>query len=231
MRVLLIEDERALASGLKRGLEQSHFDVDVAADGIRGMEQALERDYSLIVLDIMLPGLDGLRICEELRARRRTVPILILTARASVADRIRGLEIGADDYLPKPFDLGEFLARVQALVRRERVHRSRTIRIADLEIDTRTRTVVRAGQELQLTHKQYLLLEALAAHEGVILSRETIQERIWQDEESYSNVVDVCVGQLRKKVDASYDLKLIQTVHGFGYRLSAPSVQEVRRAC
>jgi DNA-binding response OmpR family regulator len=224
MRILVIEDEIALAKGLKRGLEQAHFDVDTCVDGSAGLEMALQGDYTLIVMDLMLPGMDGLRICEELRARRRTVLILMLTARGSVSDRIRGLETGADDYLPKPFDLGEFLARVQALVRRERVNRARTIRVADLEIDTRTRRVTRSGVEIQLTYKEYLLLEALAAQEGIILSRETIQERIWQDEESYSNVVDVCVGQLRKKVDAGYDAKLIQTVRGFGYRLSQPAM-------
>jgi len=178
MRILVIEDEVALAKGLKRGLEQAHFDVEMAFDGPTGLERALNEEYALIVMDLMLPGMDGLRICEELRARRRTVLILMLTARGSVADRIRGLETGADDYLSKPFDLGEFLARVQALARRERVNRTRTIRVADLEIDTRTRRVSRRGQEIQLTYKEYLLLEALAAQEGTILTRETIQERI-----------------------------------------------------
>ncbi|MCW3052870.1 MAG: two component transcriptional regulator, winged helix family [Chthonomonadales bacterium] len=223
MRILLIEDEEALAQGLKRGLELAHFNVETAADGITGLERALKEEYTLIVIDVLLPGMNGLQICEELRSRRRTVLILMLTACGSVADRIRGLETGADDYLPKPFDLGEFLARVQALVRRERVNRTRKIRIAGLEVDTRTRHVTRNGQEIHLTHKEYLLLEALAAQEGTILSRETIQERIWQDEESYSNVVDVCVGQLRKKVDAAFDMKLIQTVRGVGYRLSRPA--------
>ncbi len=222
MRVLIVEDEKALAIGLKRGLEQAHFDVELAPDGIVGLKRALAEEFTLIVLDVMLPGIDGLRIFEELRARRRTVLILMLTARASVPDRIRGLETGADDYLPKPFDLDELLARVQALVRRERVNRARIIKITDLVVDTRARRVVRAGREIHLTHNEYLLLEALAFHEGVILSRETIQERIWQDDESYSNVVDVCVGQLRKKLDALYDVKLIQTVRGFGYRLSQP---------
>lgn len=223
MRILLIEDEEALARGLKRGLEQAHFDVDTATDGRMGLERALSVEYTLIVIDIMLPGMNGLRICEELRTRRRTVLILMLTACGTVTDRIRGLETGADDYLPKPFDLGEFLARIQALVRRERVNRTRKIRIADIEVDTRTRCVTRSGREIHLTHKEYLLLEALAAQEGTILSREIIQERIWQDEESYSNVVDVCVGQLRKKVDADFDIKLIQTVRGFGYRINRPT--------
>ncbi|HLJ56969.1 MAG TPA: response regulator transcription factor [Chthonomonadaceae bacterium] len=222
MRVLIIEDEAALAKGLKRGLEQAHHDVEIATDGVSGLQRALNGDFGLLVMDLMLPGIDGLRICEELRARRRTVLILMLTARGSIGDRIKGLETGADDYLPKPFDIGEFLARVHALIRRERVNRTRTIRVADLEIDTRTRRVSRAGREIHLTYKEYLLLEALAAQEGVILSRDTIQERVWQDEESYSNVVDVCVGQLRKKVDAAFDVKLIQTVRGFGYRVSRP---------
>src|SRR5579871_2570257 len=136
MRILVIEDEVALAKGVRRGLEQANYIVETAHDGLRGLEMALAESYSLIILDLMLPGMDGLRICEELRARRRSVPILMLTARGSVPDRVRGLQTGADDYLPKPFDFTELLARVQALLRRDKVNKVRVIRVADLEVDT-----------------------------------------------------------------------------------------------
>lgn len=226
MQILIVEDEPPIAKGIKRALEQAHFEAEIAEDGIAGLDRALSGDYQLVILDVMLPGMDGLRVCEELRDNRRTMPILMLTARGAIPDRIKGLDTGADDYLAKPFDLGELIARVQALLRRERIHRSRTIRVADLEIDSRARKVWRAGAEVHLTHKEYLLLEALASQEGRVLSRETIQERIWRDEESYSNVVDVCVGQLRKKIDAEHPVKLIETVRGFGYRVRNAPVDD-----
>ena len=219
MKILLIEDEAAIARIVKRGLEQAHYQVETAADGREGLMMALEGNYSLLILDLMLPGMDGLQICENLRSRRCRTPILMLTARAAVADRVRGLETGADDYLPKPFDFSELLARIQALLRRDKMHKTRQIRVADLEIDTGTHRVTRAGQEIALSQREYQLLEALAAHEGQILTREAIQERIWMDEESYSNTVDVYIGLLRKKIDAQHETKLIQTVRGVGYTL------------
>jgi two-component system copper resistance phosphate regulon response regulator CusR len=226
MKILLIEDEAAIAKVTRRGLEQARYVVDVAEEGAKGLEMALEGEYDLILLDLMLPGIDGWRICEELRARRRRTPILMLTARASVPDRVHGLEIGADDYLPKPFDFSELLARVQALLRRDKIHKARCIRIADLEIDTGQRRVTRAGQEIALSQREYQLLEALAANEGRVLTRETIQERVWMDDESYSNTVDVYIGLLRKKIDADHALKLIQTVRGLGYTLRRPDAEE-----
>ncbi|HEX5323048.1 MAG TPA: response regulator transcription factor, partial [Capsulimonadaceae bacterium] len=174
--------------------------------------------------DVMLPGMDGFRICEELRERGVASPILMLTARDAVRDRVHGLQIGADDYLPKPFDFAELVARVQALLRRDRLHKTRQIKIADLEIDTRARRVMRGGQEVALTPREYALLEALASHEAQVLTREVIQERVWLDEESSSNTVDVYIGSLRKKIDAGHEVKLIQTVHGVGYTLKAPGV-------
>lgn len=219
MRILLIEDEAAIAKVVRRGLEQALYTVDIASDGAAGLKMALEGCYALVILDLMLPGVDGWQICAELRARRLRVPILMLTARGSVPDRVRGLEIGADDYLPKPFDFTELLARVQALLRRDKMHKTRRIRIEDLEIDTTLRRVTRAGQEITLTPREYLLLEALAAHEGHVLTRETIQERVWVDEESISNTVDVYIGLLRKKIDADHPVKLIHTVRGMGYTL------------
>ena len=222
MKILLVEDEAGIATLIRRGLTNANYAVETAADGAKGLEMALENAYSLIILDVMLPGLGGWRVCEELRARRRQTPILMLTARDAVEDRVRGLELGADDYLSKPFDFRELLARVQALLRRDRVHRARLIRVADLEIDTAQRRVTRAGVEIGLSHREYELLEALASHESQVLTREVILERIWMDDDSYSNTVDVYVGMLRKKVDAGHAVKLIQTVRGTGYTLRVP---------
>jgi two-component system copper resistance phosphate regulon response regulator CusR len=222
MRILLIEDEAGIAKVIKRGLEQAHFLVQTAPDGVTGLEMALDGEYAVILLDLMLPGMDGWRVCEELRTRRCRTPILMLTARGAVAERVRGLELGADDYLPKPFDFTELLARVQALLRRDRIHKTRVIRIADLEIDTGLHRVTRAGQEISLSPREYLLLEALASREGQPLTREMIQERVWMDEESYSNTVDVYIGLLRKKIDTDHEVRLIQTVRGLGYVLRRP---------
>lgn len=219
MRVLLVEDEAGIAEFVQRGLQENHYGVAVAADGETGLRLALEQRFGVIVLDIMLPRRDGLSVCRELRERRVTTPILMLTARDAVRDRVRGLETGADDYLCKPFDFSELLARVQALTRRDRVHKGRLVRIADLEVDTAARSVTRGGRRMDLTAREYDLLEALAAHEGQILSREVIQERVWMDDESYSNTVDVHIKGLRRKIDADHPVKLIHTVYGQGYVL------------
>lgn len=224
MKILLVEDEVAIAAVIKQGLEQEHYEVDAVHDGREGLKCAAERLYGLIILDVMLPGMDGFAVCEELRERGVSVPILMLTARDAVRDRVHGLQLGADDYLPKPFDFSELVARVQALLRRDRLHKARMIRIADLEIDTRARTVFRAGQEITLTPREFALLEALAGHESQVLTREVIQEQVWLDEESSSNTVDVYIGSLRKKIDAGHDAKLIQTVHGVGYTLKVPAL-------
>lgn len=222
MKILLIEDDRPIASVIKRGLENARFTVDVAEDGEQGLEMALQAPYALIVLDLMLPRRDGWSVCEALRGRKVTVPVLMLTARDAVEDRVRGLETGADDYLPKPFDFTELLARVRALIRRDRVHKGRLIRVGDLEIDTNSGLVNRAGKEIHLTRREFSLLEALAANEGRVLTREVILDRVWMDEDSYSNTVDVHIGLLRKKVDAGFPVRLIHTVHGVGYILRAP---------
>ncbi len=226
MRILLIEDDDAIARVIRRGLEQAHYSVDWARDGLSGLEMALNQEFSLLILDLMLPKMDGWQVCEELRSRRFTIPILMLTARGTIDDKVRGLEMGADDYLPKPFDFSELLARVRALLRRDKVNRSRRIKIADLEIDTNTRRVTRAGVEIGLSHREYDLLEALATREGQVLTREVIQERIWMDEDSYSNTVDVYIGLLRKKIDAGHDVKLIQTVRGVGYSVRRPEDED-----
>lgn len=219
MRILLVEDNADIAEFVQRGLEEERFQVTVARDGEAGLRLGGEELFGLIILDLMLPARDGISICEELRSRWINTPILMLTARDAVADRVRGLEAGADDYLSKPFDFSELLARVHALLRRDRLHKGRTIVIGDLEIDTRTRRVRRAGKELIFTEREYTLLEALATRSGQILSREFIQEQVWQDEESLSNTVDVHMAQLRKKLDSGHDTKLIHTVYGQGYSL------------
>ena len=222
MKLLVVEDDEVIAHILRAGLESSRFSVDVARDGESGLQRALSGDYALIILDLMLPKRDGISVCKELRSRRQTVPILMLTARDAVDDRVKGLETGADDYLPKPFDFSELLARVRALLRRDKVHRARVIQISDLEIDTTARRVRRGEREISLTPREYTLLEALAANEGRVVTREMIQDRIWQDDESYSNTVNVHVVALRKKIDADHPVKLIHTVHGAGYVLRAP---------
>ncbi len=223
MKILVIEDDGGISTMIRRGLEAERHQVEVARDGIKGLEMARAGEYQVIILDLMLPKMDGWQVCERLRSSRNQTPILMLTARDSIDDRVQGLDAGADDYLPKPFDFKELLARIRALTRRERIHRSRLIRIGDLEIDTVGRRVTRAGEEVRLSHREFELLEALASNEGRVLDRQTIQERVWLNEDVYSNMVDVYIGTLRKKIDAGHVDKLIRTVHGVGYSLQASS--------
>lgn len=226
MRLLLVEDEAAIACRTRESLEEARYTVDWARDGVEALALAQEREYAAIILDLMLPGIDGWKVCETLRRRRDLTPILMLTARGALEDRIRGFEIGADDYLPKPFALPELRVRVRALIRRAAVHRTRLIRIDDLEIDTETQRVSRAGREIPLTSREYTLLEALARNEGRVLSREYIQERVWNDDARYSNTITVRIRQLRQKVDDGHDVRLIYTVYGQGYVLRTPELEE-----
>jgi two-component system copper resistance phosphate regulon response regulator CusR len=226
MRLLLVEDEEALARAIRQGLEKANYRVDCAEDGETGFNFACENRYSVIILDIMLPGMDGWTICKRLRAQRDTTPILMLTARDEVEDRVKGLELGADDYLPKPFAFPELRARISALVRREQLNKSRIIKVADLEVDTKTRQVRRGGNLITLTPREYELLEALAGNTGRLVTREMIQERIWMDEQSSSNTVEVHIASLRRKVDANAAVKLIHTVHRQGYVLRVPLESE-----
>lgn len=222
MRVLLVEDDIVIAEQIARTLERERYKVDVIRDGVEAEARGLDTGYNLIILDVMLPRRDGWTICSNLRRAKVTTPILMLTARDSIEDRIKGLEGGADDYLPKPFDTRELMARMKALQRRDQIHRTGVIEIADLEIDTGARSVTRSGQLIKLTRREYDLLEALARNEGRTLTREAILERVWNNEESQLNTVNFHVASLRKKVDADFEPKLIQTVHGIGYVLRRP---------
>lgn len=225
MRVLLIEDDEVIADRIRIGLEKAHYPVDVTYDGESGLQMARDGNYGLVILDVMLPRRDGWSVCEALRLRGRRVPILMLTARDTVDDRVKGLDLGADDYLPKPFDFKELLARVRALLRRDSVSRSNVIRVADLEVNSAARTVRRGGREIALTPHEFSLLEALARNAGRTLTREMIQEVVWGDDESYSNVVSFHVASLRKKVDSGAAARLIHTVYGVGYVLRGPDTE------
>lgn len=226
MRILLIEDDEAIIDVIRVGLEEARYIVDSANDGLTGLNMALEQNYSVILLDVMLPGANGWEICQRLRARRDQTPVLMLTARDSPEDRVRGLDLGADDYLPKPFDFPELLARIRALRRRDKMHRTRVIQVGDIEIDTGSRRVFRDRKEVNLTEREYTLLEALASHEGRTLTREFILDRVWNDDESLSNTVDVYIRLLRRKIDSGRVITMIQTIHGVGYTLRTTSGDE-----
>ena len=217
MRILLVEDDKIISEQIAAALAKERLDVEVVRSGERALDVALGSRFNLIVLDIMLPNLDGWAVCERVRAAGILTPILMLTARDSIDDRVKGLQGGADDYLSKPFDLRELLARVHVLLRRDAVHRTGLIKIADLVIDSVAHRVERGGKEVTLTPREYALLEALARNEGRTLTREVILESIWNNDESLENTVNFHVTSLRKKIDAPFKQKLIHTVHGIGY--------------
>jgi len=218
MRILLIEDEAKVAGFIKRGLVAERYAVDVCADGTEGLEFAMSFQYDLIILDLMLPGLDGTTLLKRIRAVDSKVPALILTARDSVQDKVNNFEAGADDYLTKPFAFAELQVRVKALLRRGPVNRASTVRLGDLELDRLSQQVKRAGKRIDLTTKEYALLEYLMSNAGRVLSRNMIIEHVWDESfDGLTNVVDVYIRHLRKKVDDSYDCKLIHTVRGVGY--------------
>jgi DNA-binding response OmpR family regulator len=222
LRILLVEDEPAAAQMLARGLREQAYAVDVAYDGEAALEQAHVNSYDLIVLDIMLPRKDGLEVCRELRANGSMVPVLMLTALDGVEDRIHGLDTGADDYLVKPFDFHELLARLRALRRRRPVLQAETITVADLKIETRARRVWRGGRRVELTAKEYALLEYLAWREGEVVGRADIAEHVWDENfDPFSNLIEVYVQRLRRKVDHNQAVKLLHTRRGEGYSLTA----------
>src|SRR5437867_6199028 len=227
MRLLLIEDDRKAARLLAKGLQEEGFVVDVAPTGEDGEEKAAVNEYDLIVLDWLLPGKDGLAVCRALRERRSSIPILMLTARDSVADRVSGLRTGADDYLTKPFAFAELLARVRALLRRSRVAQPSVLRVADLTLDPATRRVTRAGVPVTLTPREHAILEVLMRASGEVVSRTRLAERVWDEaSDVLDNLVDAHVSHLRKKIDRGMTLALIHTVRGVGYRLGPDSPDE-----
>ncbi len=220
MKILIIEDERKTAAYLRKGLTENGFTVDLTDQGDEGLHLALTGAYDLVILDVMLPQRDGWSILTELRRAGSPTPVLFLTARDAITDRVKGLELGADDYLVKPFAFSELLARVRSVLRRRVGSRAETIRIADLEIDLLRHKATRGGQRLDLTPKQFALLALLARRGGEVLSRTLIAEQVWDmNFDSDTNVVDVHVLRLRAKVDDPFDRKLIHTVRGVGYVL------------
>jgi two-component system, OmpR family, response regulator len=220
MRLLLAEDDLKLARALDRGLRRAGYGVDLAHDGDAALLNARVYDYDVVVLDVMLPGPDGVEVCRTLRDERRWSPVLLLTARDQVADRIRGLDAGADDYLVKPFDFGELLARLRALVRRGPTPRPPMLEVGDLRVDPATREVTRAGRRIELTAREFGVLEFLARHAREVVTRTQLLEHVWDENFMGStNVVDVYVGYLRAKLERPFGRPLIHTVRGAGYRL------------
>lgn len=220
MRILVVEDEPSIARFVCQGLREAGYAVDAAANGQDGLDYALAAPYDLIILDILLPKMNGLRVLRELRERGVRTPVLLLTARDTVEDRVQGLDSGADDYLVKPFAFPELLARVRALLRRPPLQSDPVLRLADLELDTSRREVRRAGRRIELSPREFSLLEYLMRHPNQVLTRTQIAEHIWNfDFYAESNVVDVYIGYLRRKVDRGFDRPLIHTVRGVGYRI------------
>ncbi len=224
MKILIVEDEPKTGDYLRQGLREAGFTVDLIANGIDGLHHALEEDHDLAILDVMLPGLDGWQVLQGIRQKGKSVPVLFLTARDKVEDRVKGLELGADDYLVKPFSFAELLARVRTILRRGRNNtESTTIQVADLELDLLRRRVNRAGVRIDLTAKEFGLLELLMRRQGEVLPRSLIASLVWDmNFDSDTNVIEVAVRRLRSKIDDGFNDKLIQTVRGMGYVLEAP---------
>jgi two-component system copper resistance phosphate regulon response regulator CusR len=222
IKILLIEDEPKTVQSLKQGLEENNYDVSIAYDGHMGKQLALEHTYQLIVSDIIIPGINGLDLCRELRSLGIQTPILMLTALSTTDDKLNGFEAGADDYLPKPFDFKEFLARVKALIKRsnQTILDAQVLKFADLEMDLNSSLVSRAGQMINLTSKEFQLLEYFLRNQEKVISKAEIAENIWEvEDENSSNLIEVYVNYLRKKVDKGFSTKLIHTQFGMGYIL------------
>lgn len=220
MRILLVEDDARMAQVIARGLREQSYAVDVAQDGEEGLYQTSINDYDVIILDVLLPKRDGYDVCRELRARGNTTPILMLTARAAIDDRITGFDAGADDYLTKPFSFRELLARLHALLRRDSQLRPDRLEVGDLVVDSISHRVFRANNEIQLTAKEYALLEYLARRAGQLVSRAEIAAHVWDDTfDPFSNAIEVYINRLRKKIDGKQSVKLLHTRRGEGYML------------
>jgi len=222
MRILLVEDDRKIAGFVQRGLREEGFLVDVARDGDEGFTLASSGDYDVVVLDLLLPGRGGLEVCRQLRAQGVTVPILMLTAKDALDDKVEGLDSGADDYLTKPFAFEELLARLRALLRRSRTSAPAVLRVADLVLDPLSRTVTRGGRTVELTQREFQLLSLLMRHPGQVLSRTVLLNRIWgYDFDGQTSVLEAYIRLLRRKIDAGHPVPLIHTVRGAGYVLRA----------
>jgi DNA-binding response OmpR family regulator len=228
MRILVIEDNHRLNSSLQMNLTHEGYSVDSAYDGQEGQDMAELTPYDLIILDILLPKKDGLEVCRELRRRRIHTPILLLTARDSVDDRVRGLDSGADDYLVKPFAMSELLARLRALLRRNHPYTNGRLEMGDLVVDPITHTVEREGRSIDLTPKEFALLEYFMYHPNQVVTRDMIEQHIWNyDFECSSNVIDVYVRRLRRKIDYPFEVNLLTTIRGIGYQLVSPQQKHV----
>ena len=226
MKILIVEDEIKTGEYLRQGFREAGFNADLVRTGVDGLHMAQEGDHDLIILDVMLPGMDGWQVLKSLRRNGQEMPVLFLTAKDHVDDRIKGLEVGADDYLVKPFSFAELLARVRTILRRGRNGTEVTVlQVADLELDLLRRRIIRSGKRIDLTAKEFGLLELLMRRQGEILPRSLIASQVWgMNFDSDSNVVEVAMRRLRAKIDDAYDTKLIQTVRGMGYVLEAPEV-------
>lgn len=220
MRILVVEDDEIIATFLKYGLEQEQYMVDMATDGEVGWALSQTHEYDVIILDIVLPKRDGLTLCRQLRAQQRQTPILLLTGRQSVEDKVRGLDVGADDYLVKPFVFAELLARLRALLRRHTAQVASHLQVADLLLDPVRHTVARGGHEIEMTATEYTLLEHLMRHAGDVITRAQLIEHVWKQQMAHgSNVLDVYISHLRRKIDQRFAPKLLHTVRGVGYVL------------
>jgi DNA-binding response OmpR family regulator len=220
MRILLVEDERKLSAVIKRGLKEAHYAVDLAENGNDALFMAETNTYDLIILDIMIPGKDGIFICRQLRKNQDDTPILMLTARDDEEDKISGLDSGADDYITKPFSFPEFLARVRALLRRKNTEKTTRLKVADLELDQLVRKAYRAGKEIVLTPTEYSFLEFLMLNVGQVVTRTMISEHVWSgDFEAFSNIINVYANYLKKKIDHGHAKQLIHSMRGVGYTI------------
>ena len=220
MRILVIEDEKKITNFIRRGLKEEGYSVDAAYDGEEGYFLASSEKYDLIVLDLMLPKMDGLRLCRTLRDEDNSTPIIMLTSKDMIKDKVEGLDAGADDYLTKPFAFEEFLARVRALLRKRDVPRSTKLQVGELKLDLLTHKVTRTGREIELTAKEYSLLEYLMRNAGTVVTRTMISEHVWDiNFDTYTNVIDVYINYLRNKIDRDHKTKLIHTLRGRGYML------------
>ena len=220
MRILLVEDEKKVASFIKKGLEEEFYSVDVVYDGRDGLQLAMVEEYDLIILDIMLPLKDGFTVLKELRNEKVSIPVLFLTAKDTLSDKVQGLDLGADDYLPKPFAFEELLARVRALLRRTTAEKNLVLKVLDLSLDTQTHSVTRDKTEIQLTPKEYSILEYLLRNKNRVISRTMLSEHVYDYHfDSDTNVIDVYINKLRNKVDKGFEVPVIHTIRGVGYMI------------